>query len=101
VAESGPWGALEVLSGPAAGARFDLRAERELLGSGKFCSIRVADPSLAAAHAVLSRDGVAVPSTPACALSAGDQAAGPVTLRPGTEFRAGNVLLRFDGVHKA
>jgi hypothetical protein len=98
VAEAGPWGAIEVLSGPAAGARFDLRAERELLGSGKFCSIRVGDPSLAPAHAVLSRDGVAVPSTPACALSAGDQAAGAVALRPGTEFRAGSVLLRFEGV---
>ena len=94
--EDAPWGEIEVLSGPAAGTRFALRAERELLGSGKFCSIRVGDSSLAAAHAVLSRDGIAIPSTPECALSVGGRLANSVELRPGTEFQAASVLLRFE-----
>lgn len=58
------WGSLRVLSGPDAGKSFDLRDDTELVGKGRFCSIRLSDPKLEEAHFVLSRNGRLSASTP-------------------------------------
>ena len=55
--EALPWGVLRVIEGPDAGKTFELREETELVGRGKFCTVRLTDKSLEEAHFVLGRDG--------------------------------------------
>ncbi len=66
--QPGAWGTLTVTAGPDAGQRFDLRDDTELVGRGRFCSVRLTDPKVEEAHFVISRNGRLSASTPAARL---------------------------------
>lgn len=84
-----PWGALTVVSGPDAGKVFELRDDVELVGRGKFCTVRLSDPELQEAHFVISPDGRLNASTPRCRVEVDGEVVRSAVLRRGSRIRAG------------
>ena len=107
-AESGPvaaevWGSLEIVEGRDRGRRFTLRDDPELIGRGRFCSVRLRDRRVERAHVVLNRDATFVVSTPTCRLEVDGLETRSGMLETGAMLRLGETLLRlelFDGPHK-
>lgn len=64
-----PWGMLRVVEGPDAGRVFELRADTELVGRGRHCSVRLTDKSLAEEHFILTREGRIAASSPGSQLA--------------------------------
>ncbi len=58
------WATLRVIAGPDSGKVFELSAETELIGRGKFCTVRLNDSALKDAHFILTSAGQLVPSAP-------------------------------------
>ena len=84
-----PWGALTVVSGPDAGKVFQLRDEVELVGRGKFCTVRLSDPGLHEAHFVISPDGRLNASTPQCRVEVDGEVVRSAVIVRGSRIRAG------------
>ena len=88
-ARAEPWGALTVVSGPDAGKVFQLRDEVELVGRGKFCTVRLSDPGLQEAHFVISPDGRLNASTPQCRVEVDGEVVRSAVIVEGSRIRAG------------
>ena len=84
-----PWGALTVVSGPDAGKVFELRDDVELVGRGKFCTVRLSDPGLQEAHFVISPDGRLNASTPQCRVEVDGEAVRSAVVGRGSRIRVG------------
>ncbi len=93
-----PWGIIVVMNGKQAGQRFVLRADRELAGSGRSCSIRLKESSVQPAHAVLTREPLPTitRSAPNCPVIVDGKEAREAPLVPGSVIHLGNVELRFE-----
>jgi VWFA-related protein len=90
-----PWGMLRVLEGPDKGKVFQLAAETELVGTGKFCSVRLADRELAEAHFIINSEGRLTPSAPGNAVSVNGEAVRAAQLTDHAVIRAGKTALEF------
>ncbi len=91
-----PWGALTVVRGGPPGATFALRQARELIGSGRFCSVRIRQSGVKDAHAVIDRDGNLQASAPTCAVNVDGEPVREARLADGAELALGDVVLRFE-----
>ncbi len=91
----GVWGVLQVVDGPGKGTQFELRAERELVGRGKFCSVRLPDKAAAEAHFVLSPEGELVASLPHLRVEVNGEALRTVRLANGQLVKLGRTTLRY------
>ncbi len=91
-----PWGRLVVVEGKDAGQTFVLNEDTELVGRARFCSVRLKDQEIAAAHFLVSRDGSVHPSTPGCALEVDGSIARYRPLADGSLIRVGRTCLRFE-----
>jgi hypothetical protein len=91
-----PWGALTVVSGPDAGKVFQLCDEVELVGRGKFCTVRLSDPGLHEAHFVISPDGRLNASTPQCRVEVDGEVVRSAVIVRGSRVRAGSTELSID-----
>lgn len=92
-AVSEPWGALTVVSGPDAGKVFQLRDEVELVGRGKFCTVRLSDPGLQEAHFVISPDGRLNASTPQCRVEVDGEVVRSAVIVEGSRVKVGSTEL--------
>lgn len=92
---AGPWGTLEVLEGEGAGTRFALNEERELVGRGKFCSVRLADKTIEEAHFLVTHDGMVFASTPACRILIDGAEVRGGQLSDGSVIRLGGTVLKY------
>ncbi|MBE0611961.1 MAG: hypothetical protein IH609_21455, partial [Dehalococcoidia bacterium] len=95
-ARAEPWGALTVVSGPDAGKVFQLRDEVELVGRGKFCTVRLSDPGLQEAHFVISPDGRLNASTPQCRVEVDGEVVRSAVIVEGSRIRAGSTELALE-----
>jgi hypothetical protein len=86
---------LKVLSGRLKGREFSLADDTELVGRGKFCSIRIDDGSLEPAHVLLNRDGTYRASTPETSIEVDGTEGLWGPLLNGSTLRVGNVALEF------
>jgi VWFA-related protein len=93
------WGYLTVLRGQGAGNRYELKEERELVGRGKFCSVRLPDPGVEEAHFVITPDGRLFASTPACTIEVDGEGVRTTTVDDGSAIAVGNTLLKFSRAH--
>jgi VWFA-related protein len=91
----GAWGAFTVIDGDKRGARFALEDDTELVGRGKFCSVRLKDKGIEDAHFVVTNEGVIHASTPACRIEVDGADVRLSRLRDGSTIRVGRTLLRF------
>ena len=93
-----PWGVLVVTTGKQAGQRFVLRDERVLVGSSKSCGVRLTDPSVQSAHAVLTPtpSPAIIRSAPDCSLAVNGEDTREAALAAGATVRIGTVELRFE-----
>ena len=91
-----PWGRLVVVEGQDAGQSFVLSEDTELVGRGRFCSVRLKDKEVAAAHFLVNREGWVQPSTPACAIEVDGAKARSRSLANGSLIRVGRTCLRFE-----
>jgi hypothetical protein len=92
-----PWGTLTVTSGPDAGKVFQLREDVELVGRGKFCSVRLSDTGLQDAHFVLARDGRLNASTPHCRVEVDGEVVHSAAVRDGSRVKVGSTELAIAG----
>ncbi len=90
-----PWGILRIVEGPDAGKVFELRAETELVGRGRYCTVRLTDTSLAEEHFILTSDGRIASSSPANAIQIGGNMARTRQLEANESFSAGNTGFEF------
>ena len=91
----GPWGVFEVLEGEGAGSEFQLSDDHELVGRGKFCSVRLMDRTIEEAHFLVTREGELLPSTPTCRVLIDGAEVRSGQLVDGSEVRLGGTVLRF------
>ena len=92
---TGPWGELEIVEGAGAGSKFPLKEDRELVGKGKFCSVRLADKTIEDAHFLVTHDGQVIASTPTCRILIDGAEVRGGQLADGSEIRLGGTVLRF------
>ena len=92
---AGPWGVFAVLEGEGAGSEFQLSDDHELVGRGKFCSVRLMDKTIEEAHFVVTRDGELFPSTPTCRVLIDGAEVRGGQLVDGSEVRLGGTVLRY------
>jgi Inner membrane component of T3SS, cytoplasmic domain len=90
------WGTFTVISGSQQGIRFALTGERELVGRGKSCSVRIRDRAMNEAHAVLDRSGTIQASSPSAIILVDGEAVRAASLRGGSEVTIGATVLRFN-----
>ncbi len=91
----GPWGVFEVLEGEGAGSEFQLSDDHELVGRGKFCSVRLMDRTIEEAHFLVTREGELLPSTPTCRVLIDGAEVRGGQLVDGSEVRLGGTVLKF------
>lgn len=89
------WGILRVLAGPDSGKVFQLSAETELIGRGKYCTIRLGDSALKDAHFIVSSEGRLAPSAPGNEVFVDDQAVRATRLGEHATIRAGATTMEF------
>ncbi len=89
------WGTLLVLSGKLQGHEFPLRDDTELVGRGKFCSVRIDEGSIEPAHVLLNRDGTFRASRPRTSIEVDGTNDGWGRLLNGSTLRLGDVSLEF------
>jgi len=75
-----------------------LREDVELVGRGKFCSVRLSDTSLQEAHFVLSRDGRLNASTPRCRVEVDGEVVLSAAVRDGSRVKVGSTGLEISGL---
>ena len=92
---AGPWGVFEVIEGDGAGSEFPLKEDRELVGRGKFCSVRLMDKTIEEAHFVVTREGELLASTPTCRVLIDGAEVRSGQLVDGSEVRLGGTVLRY------
>ena len=78
------------------GTTFTLKDDTELVGRGKFCSVRLKDRAVEEAHFVITRDGQLHASTPSCQIEINGQQVRRATVEPGQTIKIGNTELRFE-----
>ncbi|MGE0598651.1 MAG: VWA domain-containing protein [Dehalococcoidia bacterium] len=92
---SSTWGILRVLAGPDSGKVFQLSAETELIGRGKYCTIRLTDSALKEAHFIVTSECQLVPSAPGNEVFVDDTAARTARLGAQATIRAGATTMEF------
>ncbi|MEP7216450.1 MAG: VWA domain-containing protein [Anaerolineaceae bacterium] len=92
---AGPWGTFEVIEGEGAGTTFPLKDDRELVGRGKFCSVRLTDKAIEEAHFVVTHGGELLASTPTCLVLIDGAEVRAGQLVDGSEVRLGGTVLRY------
>jgi hypothetical protein len=97
----GAWGALSVIGGQAAAARYVLAGTETLIGREDSCPVQlVGDATISRRHAIVRNDGrqimvIDAGSTHGTYLN-GYRIAGPVSVRRGMVLQVGQTLLRFE-----
>ena len=95
LASPGAWGTLEITHGAGTGTRFPLTGSRVLVGSGKFCTVRLNDKDVQETHLLMTPAGEVFASTPTCVLALnGEETRGGV-LADGMLLGVGGTVLRF------
>ena len=92
----GAWGTLALMRGSTIEKSFDLCDDRELVGRGKFCSIRIIDKSVAEAHFVLGRGGELLTSLPGLTVEVGGLTTRRLQLADGDAIHVGTVVLVYN-----
>jgi hypothetical protein len=96
----GAWGSFVVVEaasrGDKVGTRWALKDETELVGRGKFCSVRLKDRAIEDAHFVITREAELHASTPACRVEVGGEIVRRATLADGATVKLGGTTLRFE-----
>ena len=101
VAPARTWAILRVIEGPDAGKVFELSAETELVGRGKFCTVRLSDSSLKDEHFIITSGGQLVPSAPGNEVSVDGESVKATRLGDRTIIRAGGTKFAFERVGEA
>jgi hypothetical protein len=94
-ATAGPWATLTVVSGKAKGRTYPLSDDTELVGRAEYCSVRIEDTSVEAAHLLIHRDGTYRTSTPRSEVEVDGKRGLWGSLTDGSLLRLGNVSLEF------
>jgi hypothetical protein len=93
---SQPWGRMVVVQGNGIGSTFVLTRDTELVGRGRFCSVRLKDRDVANAHCLVNREGWVHASTPGCTVEVDGSTARVRPIANGSIIRVGRTCLRFE-----